>query len=109
MQSKRTPEGFYAYSEFLVGLETINQQEFVMPGKSGANLRKDAFQGRNALLNELGPKGVNELANWERQIRQRAETVHVMKYSENLLRRSRMDKQKEMESCEHGVPVCVCV
>jgi len=106
LQAPRSPEGFFAYNEFLIGLEKINQQEFVMPGKSGAKLREPlAFEGSNAVLNDLGSKGLAQLAMWERQVRQRAETINVMRYHENLLRRSRMNMQKPFESCADGIPI----
>ena len=106
VQAKRTPEGLYAYNEFLIGLEKINQQEFVMPGKSGAKLQEPlGFEGKSAVLNDLGPKGIDKLAMWERQVRRRAEARNVMRYHENLLRRSRMDKQKEFETCSDGIPI----
>jgi len=45
-------------------------QEFVMPGKSGANLKRP-FEGKNIMLNDLTPSGVAQLAHWERCIRDR--------------------------------------
>jgi hypothetical protein len=105
LQAPRTTEGFLAYNEFLIGLEKINQQEFVMPGKSGANLEM-SFKDKNAMLNQLTASGIAELAAWERQIRQRSETRNVMKYTENLLRRSRMDTSKRFEECGlNGIPI----
>lgn len=105
LQAPRTTEGFLAYNEFMIGLEKINQQEFVMPGKSGANLDM-SFQGQNAILNPLTASGLAELAAWERQIRQRSETKNVMLFTENLLRRSRMDKGKKFEDCGlRGIPI----
>jgi len=34
-------EGFHAYNEFLLGLEKINQQEYVKPGFSGPKIHAD--------------------------------------------------------------------
>ena len=62
-------------------------------------------QGPNACLKELGPKGIGELANWERMIRNRSETKYKMMFHENLLRRSRLDLQKKMEICTNGIPI----
>jgi len=45
-------------------------QEFVMPGKSGAKLKRP-FEGKNVMLNGLTPGGVAQLAEWERCIRNR--------------------------------------
>ena len=48
-------------------------------------------QGPNACLKELGPRGIGELANWERMIRNRSEAKYKMMFHENLLRRSRLE------------------
>ena len=43
-------EGFHAYNEFLLGLEKINQQEYVKPGFSGPKIhgdKLDAFKVRH--------------------------------------------------------------
>ena len=42
---------------------------------------------------------ISELANWERQIRNRSTTEAKMRFHENLLRRSRMSIQTPFEEC----------
>ena len=101
----RTLEGWHSYNEYLCGLDKINQQEFVMPGKSGAKLNSGQFSDKNHMLNALPPKELAELALWERQIRNRSESINVMKFRENLLRRSRMHLSKPFEKCTDGIPI----
>jgi len=102
---ERTVEGWHSYNEYLCGLDKINQQEFVMPGKSGAKLKPGQFSDKNRMLNDLPPNEIAELAMWERQIRNRSEAINVMKFRENLLRRSRMHLSTPFEKCTDGIPI----
>jgi|LauGreDrversion2_3_1035106.scaffolds.fasta_scaffold434352_1 hypothetical protein len=42
-------------------------------------------QGPNAVLKELGPEGIEKLAHWERQIRNRSEVRSNIKFVRDVL------------------------
>ena len=85
-----------------LSLAAVMSKTSYMPCPFPLSLRK---QGPNMALRELGPKGVHDLANWERQILYRSEVRSKMKFHENLLRRSRMSLDKKFEICTTGIPI----
>jgi len=100
--AQRGPDSMKAYSEFLRGLELINQQEYISKQHTGelANSFEDKLL--DGIPKKERQKKLKGLARWERTIRQRHQAQTTATFVKNLERRVQMGVDTAVEKTKKG-------